>query len=230
MGHHGGMARPESWPHSPSWIFHRWVAQREHWRQKHAPQGRRFVVKSDGMHHLYLVLGGLEEAVSIVDLEFLVAAEKRQKEFQGVVWDADVRELLRAAEEGGEEAAWAVQVDPSWLSDAATKVQEEQPHSEAQFWIEMATDGCPDNPLVRSEELQGLLKTIMGARRIGEHLRDALIMELLEDGYPKSRIAKTLGWSYGRLSKRVLDLEMNQMVAEARVRQGEVPGVLSLSR
>ena len=220
--------RRSDWPKEPSRLFHRWVAQREWYRRQHSSAGRSSAVRRDEMLQMYVTLGGLTEASSLEDLARIRAVDQRQQKVQGSVWDADMRELLRAADEGGEEAAWAVGVVPDWLVKHAKKVQPEDPHSEAMKWIRLTVKDRPDNPLIRSDELQRLLKTVIGARQIGRDLRDALILELLDEGVPMRQVAKAAGWSTSKMDLHAMHLGLDRQRLHTMAQSGEVPGVLAL--
>ena len=89
-------------------------------------------------------------------------------------------------------------------------------------------DACPPNPLVRGEEVWGLWGSLAGARHTCEGLRDQLLLELADEGCPRTRMADGLGWSYGRLRRRLVRLEDERAARIQRARQGEVPGIIDL--
>lgn len=220
------------WPRNPSQRFERWDAEQLAWRQKHrANKGHRLVVTGHRMKYLYLSLGGREELEGLEGLTTIEGICRRVQAFQEVVWDADVREILKAAGEGGlDETSLALGLSPEWIRKAARTVQPLDQSSEAMPWIKDATAPCPPNPLVRSIELHALWNITAGARAIAENLRDALLHEVEEEGQSAASMGRALGWPASRVTKRLAQLEDIRFHQSVRASSGQVKGVVPLRR
>lgn len=177
----------------------------------------------------YTAHGGIEEAYTLADAEWLARVEASLTREMTSLWDIYAEAVLEAASEGGLEATSEVlRVDELWIRDLARKGQPVSPFNKALAWAKEETGGLSTNPLVRSEQVWELREASGRARQRAEHLRDQLILELADDGCPPTRIAKALGWSYARLRRRLDSLEMLRMDQQQRVLHGDVRGVIDL--
>lgn len=218
-----------AWPREPSPRFARWCGELDEWRDAHAPSGRRFQVTAGDSARLYYEHGGVDEVGTVADLTWLARTGEQIKASQQVVWDFHAREVLVAAREGGLEAtSEALRDSTEWIRRLAREGQPVREGSDAARWASEIADACPPNPLVRGEEVWGLWEALAGARRTCEGLSDQLLLELADEGCPRTRMADRLGWSYGRLRRRLARLEDERADRIQRVRQGEVPGIIDL--
>ena len=214
-----------SWPREPSREFERWALEFGVWREHRSPQGTE--VQSV---EIYRAHGGLEEVATGGDLEWVGRTEATIQRSQQIIWDAHAREVLAAAAEGGLEAtAEALREPLEWIQRLEREGKCVDERTDAARLVDEVLRSCPANPLIRAEEIWTLWESVTGARRIAERLRDQLLEELETEGYPRTRMAKRLGWSYSRLHRRVLRLEEERLAREQRVRQGEFPGVIDMS-
>lgn len=195
----------------------------------HAPSGRRFQATADYSSQLYCEHGGVDEVGTVADLAWIARTGEEIKRSQRVVWDVHAREVLEAAREGGFAAtAEALRESTEWIRRLARDGQPVREGSDAARWASEVLGACPPNPLVRAEEVWGLWEALATARRTCEGLRDRLLIELDDKGYPRTRMAEGLGWSYGRLRRRLVRLADERADRIQRARQGEVPGVIDL--
>lgn len=238
----GGMTR-RTWPRHPSARFTTWseefIAWAKEWMgrddfrirdQEYEVQNSRLgegrARRIDERHKAH---GGIDEAYTLTDLEWLAHTEASLTKEMISLWDIYAEAVLEAASEGGVEAtAEVLRADEQWIRDLARKGQPVSPFDKALAWAKEETGGLSTNPLMRSEQVWELREASGRARLRVEHLRDQLILELAGDGCPPARLAKALGWSYARLRKRLDALEMLRMDQEQRVRQGDVRGVIDL--
>lgn len=217
------------WPREPSPRFARWRGELDQWRDAHAPSGRRFPATAGYSSQLYYEHGGVDEVGTVADLTWLARTGEQIKASQQVVWDVHAREVLEAAREGGLEAtAEALRDSTEWIRRLAREGQPVREGSDAARRAGEVMDACPPNPLVRGEEVWGLWESLAGARRTCEDLRDQLLLELADEGCPRTRMADGLGWSYGRLRRRLVRLGDERAARIQRARQGEVPGIIDL--
>lgn len=227
-GHHGDMTSGP-WPRGPSPRFEQWRGELDEWREEHTPSGRHFQVTAAYSAQLYYAHGGVDEVSTIGDLTWLARTEAEIRGSQQVVWDVHAREALEAAREGGVEAtAEALRESAEWIRRLARDGQPVREGSDAARWADGVLGACPPNPMVRAEEVWGLWESLAAARRMCEGLRDRLLLELEDEGCPRTRMAEGLGWSYSRLRRRLLSLEDERADRVQRARQGEVPGVIDL--
>ncbi|UQN31785.1 hypothetical protein [Brachybacterium kimchii] len=216
-------------PKVPTRVFEVWRDAFESHRDRHAPTGRHFRVTRAYQQQLYYAHGGLDAAVTVGDLEWVSRVEARIAESQRIVWDAHAREVLAAIEEGGwEGTAEALRESEEWLHRLRRDGQVVDEGSDAARWIDGVLSTCPPNPLIRAEEVWGLWEAVAGARAISIHLRDQLILELDAAGEARTRIARALGWSYGRFQRHLRALEERRLGLDLRARAGLIPGVMPL--
>lgn len=219
----------KSWPGKPSSQFERWRVEFEEHRSRHAPTGRNFRVTMDYQHQLYFAQGGLEEATTVGDLEWVAAADGRLARSQQIVWDAHAAQVMEAAASGGLEAtAEALREDVHWIRRLERDGQSVDESSDAARWVSGVAGTCPENPLIRAEEIWGLWESVVGARRIGDRIRDELILELEDAGAARTRMSRSLGWSYGRFRRHLEGLLEARDDLRRRARAGKVPGVIGL--
>ncbi|MGP5307019.1 hypothetical protein [Brachybacterium alimentarium] len=218
-----------TWPNEPSPRFARWRGEFEEWSEAQAPSGRCFQVTAGCSARLYHAHGGVDEVSVLGDLTWLARTEAAIRASQQVVWDIHAREVLEAAREGGLEAtAEALRESTEWICRLARDGQPVREWHDAARWASEVLGACPPNPLVRGEEVWGLWESLAAARHTCEALRDQLLLELEDEGHPRTRMADGLGWSYSRLLRRLGRLEDERADRIQRARQGEVPGVIDL--
>lgn len=216
---------------APSPRFTGWLAQFEAWKESHAPSGLHFQVTAAYGEQLYVAHGGIEEATTLGDLGRVARTVDGVQASQRVVWDAHAREVAAAVDEGGEDAvAEALRESREWIRRLLREGQAVDESSKAAGWVRPVVAACPANPLIRAEEVWGLWRCLAGARRLGEGMQDRLLEELELAGTPRTQLAETLRWSYSRLQRRLLVLEEECRAREQLVRQGDVPGVISIGR
>lgn len=226
--HHGGMTSGP-WPREPSPTFALWRGELYEWREAHAPSGRHFQVTAANSAQLYYAHGGVDEVGTVADLTWIARTGKQIKGSQQVVWDVHAHEVLEAAREGGIEAtAEALRESNEWIRRLASDGQPVKEGNDAARWASGVMGTCPPNPMIRAEEVWGLWESLAAARRTCEGLRDRLLLELEDEGFPRTRMADGLGWSYSRLWRRLVRLEDERADRVQRARQGEVPGVIDL--
>lgn len=219
----------KSWPRVPSSQYERWRVEFEEHRSRHAPAGRNFRVTAGYQHQLYFAQGGLEEAATVGDLGWLAAVDGRLARSQQIVWDAHAAQVMEAAASGGLEAtAEALREDVHWIRRLERDGQPVDEGSDAARWVSGVVGTCPENPLIRAEEIWGLWEAVVGARRIGDQIRDELILELEDAGAARTRMSRALGWSYDRFRRHLGRLLEAREDLHRRARSGKVPGVIGL--
>lgn len=219
----------KTWPRLPSARFESWRQQFEEHRLRHAPTGRHFRATAGYKEQLYYAQGGLEEVTTVGDLGWLAAVDGRLRISQQIVWDAHAAEVLLAAAEGGLEAtAEALRNEEHWVIRLERDGKAVDERSDAARWISGVLGTCPENPLIRAEEVWGLWESVVGARRIGDRIRDGLLLELEDSGTARTRMAQALGWSYERFLRHLTGLLDDREDLRRRASAGKVPGVLAL--
>lgn len=225
----------QQWPESPSRKFRRWAREFEIHREKWAPDGTRIKVGRPKMEHLYLVFDGPDEVWDLEALSEVSATLERLKAANDVLDRLDAEAVVEAAREGGFD--WAipyVKVEEDWIRKQANMIKRKgrvKEYGEAEMWVEITLGDGIENALIRAAELYCMRDNFGGARNIASNLIDASMWELYsEGGCRKSELARALGWSNQRVSKRLFWLEEHEITKAVAARRGQVRGVTPLRK
>ncbi|MGP9695817.1 hypothetical protein ACT3TZ_14520 [Brachybacterium sp. AOP25-B2-12] len=219
-----------SWPREPSPLFSRWGSELERWKGDHdATSGRRHASTRVVVEELYEEHGGIHEATTLGDLEWVAHTEADIRRSQRVAWDTHAEQVRAAAREGGAAgAAEALRESTEWIRRLDRDGKPVLGNSPAVQRVARVMDECPDNPLIRAEEVWGLWESLELARGIAVSLRDELLLELEEQGCPRRQMSRALGWSDSRVRRRLERLHDARRDLRQRIRQGDVGGVVDI--